>query len=340
MEPFRVALVAMDAPAVPAWVSQQLSTGKIELLVHDSMTAAEFLECAKDADLVWVFGSNKWVSAASMGPLMSQLPRCGAILRSGSGTDNVPVDVATQLGIIVANTPEAVSDNVADHAIGLLFSVIRQIAVQDHLVREGIWDRSRGWPNWHLTGQTLGLVGFGHVGRLVVRKMSGFDMKILVHDPLVSEEVITQAGADSAMFDDLLRQSDFVSLHCPLTQETHHLIGERELRMMKKTAVLINTTRGAVVNEKVLVRALAEGWIAAAGLDVLESEPAQPDNPLLKLKNTVLTPHIGGYSNTTYQNLWKHSVQVILDFAGGRWPQWIVNRGVKSRWSLKAICPE
>jgi D-3-phosphoglycerate dehydrogenase / 2-oxoglutarate reductase len=334
MDSFKVALVAIDAPEVPDWVGQQLKAQGIVLVAHDSLTAAEFLAHARDANLVWVYGGNSFVSAKSLAPLLPQLERCGAILRTGSGTDNIPVEVATELGIVVANTPEAHADNVADHAIGLLFAVTRQIAVQNRLVREGIWDRMRGWPNWHFTGQTLGIVGFGHIGQLVARKMRGFELKILVHDPVVNDAVVRKAGAHPSTLDDLLQQADFVSLHCPLIKSTHHLIDERALRLMKKTAVLINTSRGPVIDEKALARALTEGWIAAAGLDVLETEPPLPDNPLLKLANTVITPHIAGYSDVFHQNFWAYSVQVILDFAAGHWPRWIVNREVKSRWAL------
>lgn len=332
----RVALVALDAREVPDWVVDQLKARDIALVVHNCLTADEFLTYARDADLVWVFGGNKFVSAESLEPLLPQLPRCGAILRTGSGTDNVPVDLATQLGIIVANTPEAVSDSVADHAIGLLFAVTRQIAIHDRLVRQGVWDRFQAWPNWHMTGQTLGLVGFGHVGQSVARKMKGFDLKVLAHDPIVPEDTMRHFGTAPSTLNDLLRQSDFVSLHCPLTKKTRHLIGEPELRIMKKRAVLINTARGPVVDENALVRALTEGWIGGAGLDVLESEPPRPDHPLLKLSNVVVTPHIAGYSDCFYENFWRHSIQTILDFADGRWPRWVVNREVRPRWSLSS----
>jgi D-3-phosphoglycerate dehydrogenase len=332
---FKAALVALDARKVPDWLVDKLQSENVDLVVKNCLSAPEFLACAGDADLVWVFGGNKFVSPENLGPLLPQLERCGAILRTGSGTDNVPVERATQLGIIVANTPEAIADNVADHAIGLIFAVIRQIALHARLVREGVWDRSQGWPNWHLSGQTLGLVGFGHIGQLVARKMSGFEMKILVYDPVVNEEVIRKLHCHPSTLDDLLRQSDYVSLHCPLTKGTRHLLGEREFAMMKKSAVFVNTTRGGVVNEQALLRALTEGWIAAAGLDVLESEPPPADHPLLKLPNTVITPHIAGYSDGSEDTFWRDSVQVVLDFAGGRWPRWVVNRDVKPRWSLK-----
>jgi D-3-phosphoglycerate dehydrogenase len=255
-------------------------------------------------------------------------------VRSGSGTDNIPVKEATALGIIVANTPEAISDSVSNHAIGLLFAIMRQIVVQDRAVRRGQWDRDLGWPRWHLHGRTLGLVGFGHIARLVARKMSGFDLTILAHDPFVKADVTADAGVQAVPFDELLSKSDFVSIHCPLLDSTYHLIGERELRLMKPEAILINTARGPIVDEPALLRALQEGWIAAAGLDVFEQEPTPIDNPLLRLDNFVATPHIGGYSDEFWDNFWRFSVETVIDLSNGRWPRSYVNRDVKPRWDL------
>src|SRR5262249_22898764 len=153
---------------------------------------------------------------------LPNLPRCGAIVRTGSGTDNVPVEAATQLGIVVANTPDAITNAVSDHAIGLLFAVLRRIAVQDRVVRGGVWDRRRAWPLWTLRGRTLGLIGFGRIARAVARKLSGFELSVLTHDPLVSPEVVAQHGARAAALDDVLAQADIVSVHCPLTPATRH----------------------------------------------------------------------------------------------------------------------
>jgi len=332
---FTVALVAIDAPEIPQWVWDLMAAENIQLVAHDCTSREEFLEYAGNASLIWVLGGNSFVSAKSLAPLLGKLPECGAILRSGSGTDNVPVEEASRLGIVVANTPEATSDIVAEHAIALLFAVVRQTALHDRMIHAGRWDRALGWPKWHLTGQTLGLVGFGHIGRAVVRKMAGFGVTVLVHDPFLSDEVLAECGARPAKLEDLLAQADFVSLHCPLTPATYHKIGEKELRRMKPTAILINTSRGPVVDEVVLTRALREGWIAAAGLDVLEQEPPSPENPLLSLPNVVLTPHIAGLSDQYFENIWRDSVDVILSFAHGRWPRWYVNREVKPRWALR-----
>jgi D-3-phosphoglycerate dehydrogenase len=172
----------------------------------------------------------------------------------------------------------------------------------------------------------LGLVGFGHVARELVRKLSGFHMRVLAHDPYVAAETMSAHGVTAATLHDLLAGSDYVSLHCPLTAQTRHLIGERELRLMKPTGILLNTSRGPVIDEQALVRALREDWIAAAGLDVLESEPPAPDNPLLKMDNVVLTSHVAGYAANGVESRWRLSVETVLALARGQAPPSWVNR--------------
>lgn len=329
MKRFKVVLVDLDGTTVPGWVGEALAKEGIAFVAWECKTSEELARHAGDADVVWNFGSHV-VTAESL----AALPQCGGIIRTGSGTDNVPVEEATRRGIVVANTPEAHSDAVSDHAIGLLFAVMRQIAVQDRAVRSGEWNATRGRPGWHLHGQTLGLVGFGHAARLVAKKMRGFELTLLVHDPYVSADVMAREGVRAANLDTLLSGSDFVFLHCPLTKETYHLLGERELRQMKPSAILINTARGAVIDEPALVRALTESWIAAAGLDVLEQEPPSADHPLFKLDNAVITPHIAGYSDEHQEIAWRLSVEAAIALAQGRWPRSCVNRAVKPRWNL------
>jgi D-3-phosphoglycerate dehydrogenase len=329
MRRFKVALVDFDGNPVAGWVGEAFAKEGIDFVARVCQTGEELARHAGDADVVWVFGSHV-ITAESL----AALPQCGAIIRTGSGTDNVPVEEATRRGIVVANTPEAHSDAVSNHAIGLLFAVIRQIAVQDRAVRSGEWSPARGTPGWHLHGQTLGLVGFGHAARLVAKKMSGFDMTLVAHDPYLNADVMAREGVRAANLDGLLSESDFVFLHCPLTQGTYHLIGARELRLMKPSSILINTARGAVIDEPALVQALTEGWIAAAGLDVLEQEPPSPNHPLFELSNVVITPHLAGYSDEHKELTWRLSVESAIALAQGRWPRSCVNRAVKPRWNL------
>jgi D-3-phosphoglycerate dehydrogenase len=331
MSRFKVALAGLDGQTVPDWVPTDLALKKIDLVVKECMGDADLVGLAADADVVWLFGGSRVVTAANL----ALLPRCGAILRTGSGTDNVPVEAATGLGIIVANTPDALTEAVSDHAIGLLFAVLRQIALQDRAVRRGLWDRSRAWPHWTLRGRTLGLIGFGRIARSLVRKLSGFEIQHLVCDPLVSPETAAQLGGRAATLDEVLSEADIVSIHSPLTPATRHLIDERALRRMKPTAVLLNTARGPIIDEGALGRALSDGWIAGAGLDVLEQEPPDPACRLLQLDNVVITPHIAAYSDEYLECSWRLSVETVVALAEGRWPRSCVNRPANPQWQLR-----
>jgi D-3-phosphoglycerate dehydrogenase len=330
MRPFKVALVGLDNQEVPDWVAPKFRDAGVDFVVKECTNREMLQELAGDADVVWVLGSHQCLDAQNL----DVIPRCGAIIRTGSGTDNVPVAEATERGIIVANTPDAMTDSVSDHTIGLLFAVVRKIALQDRLVRSAKWDRYLGFPNAHLQGQTLGLVGFGRIPQAVTRKLSGYEMDVLAYDPYVSAEIMAERNVRAADLDELLAQADFVSVHTPLSANTHHLIDESALRKMKASAVLINTSRGRVIDEGALVRALQEHRIAGAGLDVLEQEPPEPNNPLFQLDNVVITPHIAGYSDEFPDNSWRLSVETALGFAEGKMPRSYVNPQVKPRWEL------
>ncbi|HZQ10763.1 MAG TPA: NAD(P)-dependent oxidoreductase, partial [Anaerolineae bacterium] len=235
---FKVALIGLDGQSVPTWVSDTFDKEGIAFVAQQCTSREMLAEVAGDADVVWVFGSHQSLYAENL----DVIPKCGAIIRTGSGTDNVPVKEATERGIIVANTPDALTDAVSDHAIGLLFSIIRTIPVQDRAIRNGSWDRHIAKNRWHLHDQTLGLVGFGRIAQAVARKMSGFRLNVLAYDPYISAARMAEQNVQAAALDQVLQQADFVSIHCPLTPETFHLIDERALRQMQPHAVLINTS--------------------------------------------------------------------------------------------------
>jgi D-3-phosphoglycerate dehydrogenase len=329
---FKVVMVVKDMPSTPEWVPRQLEEHGIEFVENECASPSEVIGAAGDADVVWVLGGAPVVTAA----VLPELKRCRAILRTGTGTENVPVAAATERGIVVGNTPEATTHQVAEHAIALFLAVIRQIAAQDRLVRQGVWDRYRAWPDWHIAGQTFGLLGFGRIAQLVARKLSGFEMSLIASDPGIDEETMARHGVAKVDADDVLARADFVSIHVPLSARTHHLIGERELRLMKPKAVLINTARGALIDEAALVRALDERWIAAAGLDVFETEPLPGDHPLLRLDNVVVTPHIASYSDVFHERFWRQSVDTVIELARGRRPLWVVNPEVRCWWESDA----
>ena len=328
MAAMKLVLIERDGQEVPGWAAERLESAGIALLVQDCPTRAELAEHAGDADMIWLFGGR--LSAEDL----EVLPRCGAIIRAGSGVDNVPVSAATERGIVVAHTPEATSEGLSEHVIGLWLALIREIVIQDRLIRAGTWDRERALPARHLRGQTVGLIGFGHASRLVAEKLRGFEVRLLAHDPYLDRETIERHGASAVSLDALLSEADFVTIHCPLTRQTRHLIGERELRLMKPTALLVNTARGGIIDEAALVRALDAGWIAGAGLDVLEQEPPAADNPLIGRDNVILTPHVGGLSDSFRDACWRGSVEAAEALAQGRWPRAYVNRDVKPSWKL------
>lgn len=217
------------------------------------------------------------------------------------GPVNVDLQAATKRGIFVVNAPERTVDAVADFTIGLMIAEARNLARAYYMLKTGkvlkINPRLFGdaiIQGIELPGKTLGIIGFGRIGRAVAVRAKGFDMRILAYDPYVKEDEFRSCGVEPVDLKTLLRESDFVSIHVRLTKETEHMIGENELRMMKKTAYLINTSRGKVVDEKALYKALKEKWIAGAALDVVEEEPISPANPLLELDNVTITPHIAG----------------------------------------------
>jgi phosphoglycerate dehydrogenase-like enzyme len=328
MKRFKVSLVDLSGGTMPAWVAEALDKEGIEFVAQHCAGSEDLARHAGDADVVWLWGSRVLTPES-----LAALQQCGGIIRTGSGTDNVPVEDATRLGIVVANTPEGHSDAVANHAIALLLAIIRELPQQDRGVRAGQWSPT-SWHSLHLHGRTLGLIGFGHIARAVAKKMRGFDLSILAYDPFLSAEVMAAESVRAADLDTVLSESDFLSIHCPLTSDTYHLIGERELRLMKPSAILINTARGSVVDEPALVRALTEGWIAAAGLDVLEQEPPDLDNPLFKLANVLVTPHAAGHSDEDREMAWQLSTDSAIAFARGQWPRSYVNRSVKPRLKL------
>ncbi|WP_428936765.1 2-hydroxyacid dehydrogenase [Fontivita pretiosa] len=322
--PLKVALVSNSAPVLPAWVGAELESAGARFVARECTTADELRQTAADAQIVWVFGGGTICDEKNV----RLLAQCRFLLRSGTGTDNVAVEEATKLGITVGNTPVAAAATVADHAAALLLALVRQIPMQDRHLRTGVYDRSYAFPDWHLAGATLGLLGFGRIAQLMARRMAAFDVKLIAHDPYVDPncEPARQLGVRFVSLDELFSQSDFLSIHCPLTPQTRHLVNEQRLRMMKPRAMIVNTARGPIIDEAALARVLAEKRIAGAALDVHEVEPLPPDSPLLRLENVVMTPHTAGHSDTIYHDFWRDSVDTIRQVLCGRPPRWLVNR--------------
>ncbi|MCS7175458.1 glyoxylate reductase [Pseudothermotoga sp.] len=254
-------------------------------------------------------------------------PNLKIVANYAVGYNNIDVEEATKRGILVTNTPGVLTETTADLAWALMMAIARRIVEADRFVREG---KFRGWEPMLLLGTdvygaTLGIVGFGRIGQAMARRALGFNMKVLYYDNArVPEQIEKELKATYVDLPTLLKESDFVSLHVPLTKETHHLIGEKELRMMKRGAYLINTARGPVVDEKALVKALKEGWIKGAALDVFENEP-EVEPELLKLDNVVLAPHIASASYATRSRMSIMVAENIIKALNGEVPPNLVN---------------
>lgn len=219
--------------------------------------------------------------------------RLKLIAKIGVGVENIDIPAATRRGIPVTNCPGANAVAVAEAALGLMLAASRRIPQGMEKLRRGGW-RDGIWIAGEMSGATFGIVGFGNIGREMARLLSGFRGRVLAHDAFVSGEAIREAGAEPVDLDALTLASDFISIHCGLTPETRRMFDARRFRMMKKSAVIVNCARGAIIDEAALLRALGEGEIAAAGLDVFEEEPPAADNPLFSLPNVVATPHLAG----------------------------------------------
>jgi len=225
--------------------------------------------------------------------------RLKVVSQLGVGVDNIDVAEATRRGVLVGNTPGVLAKATADIAFGLLMSAARRISEGDRWLRAGNWKMQYHpmvWLGAEIHGATLGIVGMGQIGVEMAKRARGFDMRVIYYSRTRKLELESELGMEYFEPSDLLSTADFVTLHIPLTQETRHFIGERELRLMKPTAILINAARGAVVDSRALYTALKEGWISGAALDVTDPEPILPDDPLLTLDNLVITPHIGSAS--------------------------------------------
>jgi len=261
--------------------------------------------------------------------------RIRIIANMAVGYDNIDIECATKHGIYVTNTPGVLTEATADLTFALLLAVARRIVEGDHFVRWGEWWRSgtaihpKMMLGVDLYGKTLGIIGMGRIGRAVARRAKGFGMRVIYYSRTrLPESLEKELEAEYTDLDTLLSRSDFISIHVPLTRETRHLINEERLRRVKRGAIIVNTSRGAVIDTNALVRAIEEGIIAGAGLDVYEEEPLDPNHPLTRFKNVVLTPHIGSATRETRLAMALLAVENLIEFARGREPPTLVNKEV------------
>ncbi|GAA1870146.1 C-terminal binding protein [Myceligenerans crystallogenes] len=295
----------------------------VELRLAQARTAQEVVAAAAGAAGLVVQYAR--ISAA----VLDALPGLRVVSRYGVGVDSVDVVAATARGITVCNVPDYGTEAVADHAITLALAASRGVARLDRAVRAGRFDLRAIRPVGQVRGSVLGVVGLGRIGQATAAKARGLGYEVVGCDVRAPGTDGEFHGVPVAPLDEVLRRSDVVSLHTPLTAVTHHLIGERELALMKPTAVLVNTSRGGVVDTDALVAALGEGRLRAAGIDVHEKEPVPAGHPLTRLENVVLTPHLAWYTEESYTELKRRTVQNAVDVIAGRAPRHVVTEAAR-----------
>ena len=297
-----------------------LARPDIELKDYQYRDAAHVKEITADCDvLVTQYADiNREV--------IENLAHCRMIIRYAIGVDNIDLAAASERGIPVVNVPDYGIDEVSTYAVTLLLCAARKLPQTIDMIRRAEWNYAITKPMYRTAGKTVGLIGFGRIPRAVAKKLSGFDMQILAYDPFVSEESAKELGVKLVSFEELVCQSDYISVHCPLTAQTHHIVNEDVLRAMKKTAFLINTSRGATVDTEALYRACRDGEIAGAAIDVTEQEPLPAGSPLRTLNNLIITPHIAWYTEEAIATLKEKLAQEIIRVYEGGQPINIVNR--------------
>ena len=338
MAKFKVATpggTSYGGPATYDYEMEALTPLGAEIVEIDTKDEGEFAKAARDCDALYAKGRSITKR------MIDGLERCKIIALGSVGVDSVDIAAATAKGIPVTNVPDTFIEEVADHAMTLILATFRRLVVQDKLVRDGRWKEGRPmlYKFPRLMGQTLGFVAFGHVARAVAMRARPFGARMLAYDPYVEELVMSQYGVEPASLSEMLSQSDIVSMHAPSTPDAHHMLREEHFRQMKKTAIFINTGRGPTVHEPSLIKALEEGWIAAAGLDVVEQEPIDMTSPLLKMENVILTAHVASAS-ARFDPVRRRRVGAEIALAlTGRWPRSCVNPGVLEKSGLRRWQP-
>jgi len=296
----------------------------LEIPPGPTTTEAQLREVLPKVDAM--LAGSELITAA----LLDLAPRLRAIARTGVGYDAVDVAAASARGIAVTITPGANQESVAEQTFSLLLALARNIVNNDRTIRGGGWSRALVQP---LRGKTLGLVGLGRIGRAVASRAIAFGMRVVAFDPVSSPEVDTQLGISRRTFEELLAESDVVSLHLPLVPTTRGLINRETLAKMRPGSYLINTSRGGLVVEADLAESLASGHLGGAGLDVFNSEPPEPGNPLLALPNTVLSPHLGGIDLKGMADMGEMAARCIVTLYQGGWPDGcVVNQEIAPGW--------
>lgn len=329
--------VAREAPVAQRYSLELEALGDIADIVEvDGGSPASFIAGVRDADAIitsWGIHIDRQVIAG--------LEKCVVIGVGSVGVDMVDVDAATEAGIVVTNVPDVFIEEVADHTIMLLLATARRVKLMDKMVASGDWYKGRPVLNEipRLWGQTLGLISFGNVARAVARRAKVFGLHVIAYDPYVTELKMTSEGVEPVSFGELLERSDYVSVHPGLNEETRGMMSTAQFAQMKNTAAIINCGRGPVIDESALIKALRNGEIAAAGLDVLEQEPPDPNNPLIAMDNVILTPHAASATSRMRPETRRRVGREVALALKGKWPMSCVNPAVLPRVALERWQP-
>jgi len=326
MSRFRVVFCGAIEPPRPL-LEPALNEVDAELVAANPRTADELVAATRDADAIILHGAVPMPREA-----FAALGRCRIVARTGVGVDRIDLAAAAERGIYVTNAAGCNAIEVAEHTIGLLLALARKIVRMNAYVHAGRWQRHSAELHAYrgrvrrVTGQTLGLVGLGRVGRQVAPRAKGLGLEVLAVDPYLDPAIARGLDVPLVALDDLLPRVDFLSLHCPLTEETRHLIDARRLAQMKPGAYLLNCARGEVVDPAALYQALVDGHLAGAALDVTEPEPINPDNPLLTLDNVLITAHTAANSDESFADCQRHAAGEVALVLMGEQPTTAVNQ--------------
>ncbi|TAK21484.1 MAG: C-terminal binding protein [Chloroflexota bacterium] len=320
----KIAVIGQPSAEVDA-----LKSANVDVMYGAGRGEDEVIATCVDADIVMCYGLSPFTEK-----VFASLPRLRFLQQCTVGFDWVDVDAATRHHVIVANSPFFCLEEVSDHAVMLIMASARKLHHHIAAAAEHGWSRvktiERIGAIHRIKGQTLGFVAFGKIARLTAEKMSGFGMTYLAYDPYLTQDQVKPWNVTLVTLDELCRQSDFISMHALLNDSTRKMFGEPQFRAMKPTAMFVNTSRGGTVDEDALARALRDGWIAGAGLDVLTQEPPDPNNPILKEPNALVLPHTAGYSVEAMADNRAQTVEQVRRVVSGEWPTVCVNPDVRA----------
>ncbi len=302
-----------------------------EVMLAGDGAPEEIIALAPEADAILTCWKDVPVEALDIAP------NCQMVSRYGIGLDNIPIGRATELGMLVTNVPDFCLEEVSDHVMALLLATARQLFPLARTPERSGWTRETPRPIPRVKGQTLGLIGFGNIARALVPKALGFGLRVIAYTPRLRPQDAPQGVEVTNDLSEMLAASDYVSIHCPLTEETAHLIDDDALAQMKSDALLINTSRGGVIDEEALTRALKEGRIGGAALDVTDPEPPSADNPLLTLENVIVTPHAAFYSVAATAELARKAAENVVTVLRGEVPKTLINAEVLDQENCRLV---